>query len=316
MSKRILITGGHGFLGTYLIEHLQEKYSSDYTLIIPSHEDCDIRVQVDVEKLFQNSKPDMVVHLAAKVGGIGENRSFPGQLFYDNAMMGMILMESARKYGVEKYITIGTVCSYPSHTPIPFKEDALWDGYPEPTNAPYGIAKKMLLTQARAYEQEYGFHSNYLILTNLYGPKDSIDLQSSHVVPALIRKFCDAVEEGKREVVLWGDGTPTRDLLYVTDAVEGIVSTMQNSIPLMPINIGSGQDVSIAHLATMIAAISGYNGDITWDTTYSNGQMNRRVDTSLAKEYLDFQAKMPLQEGLESTVAWYKKEKLPTSVIV
>lgn len=305
MYQRMLVTGGHGFLGSHFMEKTSTEPTIAHSIFTPTHAEYDLRIQTEVERLFRDTQPDIVLHLAARVGGIGENRECPGQLFYDNALMGIMLMEAARVNDVKKYINVGTVCSYPSNTKVPFKEDALWDGYPEMTNAPYGIAKKMLLTQAIAYKQEYGFHSNYLLLTNLYGPRDNMDLRTSHVVSALIRKFSTAVAEGKKKVVLWGDGTPTRELLYVTDAADAIIAAVNTDVPLVPINIGSGNEVPIADLAEMIASQCGYHGDVVWDVSYPNGQMRRRVDTSIAKDLLQFEAKTPLQEGLHNTIQWY-----------
>jgi len=314
MQKKVLVTGGHGFLGSHVVQQLHNF--SQYVVFAPEHALYDLCEQSEVRRLFADVQPDIVIHLAARVGGIGENRQYPGQLFYDNALMGIMMMECARKNHVEKYINIGTVCSYPSQTPVPFSEDALWDGYPEKTNAPYGIAKKMLLTQAQAYREEYGFHSLYLILTNLYGPKDNTDVYSSHVIPALIRKFCTAVQKEERNVVLWGDGTPTRELLYVGDAARVIVDSIECTVDTFPINIGSGEEVSIAELAGIIAEKAGYHGTISWDTSYPNGQMKRKIDSTKARKYLNSVPEVSLQEGLDKTIAWYKTIQEDLSVLV
>lgn len=313
-KKHVLVTGGEGFLGRYVVQRLQSNDA--YQIFAPERSLYDLRKQIDVERMFCEVEPDIVIHLAATVGGIGKNRAYPGQLFYDNAIMGIIIMECARQHHIQKCINVGTVCSYPSNTSVPFSEDTFWDGYPEVTNAPYGIAKKMLLTQALAYQEEYGFNSSYLILTNLYGPGDKIDPESSHVVPSLVRKFSSAVEEQKSIVTLWGDGTPTRELLYVDDAARAIVNAVEKNIDCTPINIGSGTEVSIANLATIIAKKVGYTGKILWDTSYPNGQMKRRIDSSAAKDLLDFEAQVSLDDGLRNTINWYELQKKSISAVV
>jgi GDP-L-fucose synthase len=258
-----------------------------------------------IVKLYQDAKPDIVIHLAAVVGGIGANRANPGRFFYDNAIMGIQMMEYARRSGVEKFVAVGTICAYPKFAPIPFKEEELWNGYPEETNAPYGLAKKMMLVQAQAYRAQYGFNAIYLLPVNLYGAGDNFDLDTSHVIPALIRKCVEAKENGDKEIVLWGDGSPTREFLYVEDAAEGIVLAMERYDGSEPVNLGSGQEISIRDLAGLIAAEVGFSGAIRWDTTKPNGQPRRCLDVSRAQRYFGFRAECGLREGIAKTVVWF-----------
>jgi GDP-L-fucose synthase len=255
--------------------------------------------------MYEEMKPDIVIHLAAVVGGIGANRAHPGKFFYDNAIMGIQLIEYARKYDIEKFVQIGTICAYPKYTSVPFKEENLWDGYPEETNAPYGLAKKMLLVQLQAYRQEYGLNGIFLLPVNLYGPGDNFDLESSHVIPAMIRKFVEAKEKGEKEVVLWGDGSPTREFLYVEDAAEGIILATEKYDKPDPINLGAGFEISIKDLANKIKELVGYEGKTTWDTTKPNGQPRRMLDTTKAKQEFGFEAKIDFDDGLNNLAKWF-----------
>jgi len=301
--KRIMVTGGAGFLGQYVVQELRARGCSD--IFIPRSAQYDLRTPDGVKRAFADSKAEVVFHLAAVVGGIGANRARPGTFFYDNLIMGILLMEEARKRGVEKFITVGTVCSYPKFTPIPFREEDLWNGYPEETNAPYGLAKKMLLVQGQAYRAQYGFNAIYLIPTNLYGPGDKFDLETSHVIPALIRKCVDAKEAGADEIVVWGDGSPTREFLYVADAAEGIVLAAERYDGEEPVNLGSGFEISIKELVEIIKELTGFKGRVRWDTSKPNGQPRRRVDTSKAERLFGFRAKTDFKEGLQRTIDWY-----------
>ncbi|PIR48400.1 GDP-fucose synthetase [Candidatus Peregrinibacteria bacterium CG10_big_fil_rev_8_21_14_0_10_55_24] len=303
-SRRILVTGGAGFLGTYVVGELQQK---NYEVHVPLHSDYDLRSRAQVEQLLAATKPHCIIHLAAVVGGIGANRRSPGTFFFDNAIMGIHLMEQARLAGVEKFVSVGTVCSYPKHTPVPFHEESLWDGYPEETNAPYGIAKKLALVQGQAYRQQYGFNAIYLIPVNLFGPGDNFDPETSHVIPALIYKFSCALCERKREVVLWGDGMPTREFLYVKDAARALVLALETYEKPDPVNIGTGKEISIRELAEVIAAEVGFTGKIVWDTTKPNGQPRRRLDTARALREFGFQATTPFIDGLRATIQWYAR---------
>lgn len=306
-EKRILITGGAGFLGSYVGRALEARGCR--LLFIPRSRDYDLRREEAVEGIYAWARPNIVIHLAAVVGGIGANRAHPGQFFYDNLMMGTLLMEHARRAGVEKFVAVGTICSYPKFTPVPFREDALWDGYPEETNAPYGLAKKMLLVQAQAYRQEYGFNAIYLLPVNLYGPRDNFDPESSHVIPALVRKCLEAIERGEPEIVCWGDGTPTREFLYVEDSAEAIVLATESFDGPQPVNIGAGFEISIRKLVELIAELTGFQGRIAWDTTKPNGQPRRCLDTSRAWAAFGFQAKTDFREGLHRTVEWYRESR-------
>jgi len=302
-GKRVTVTGGAGFLGSFVVAELQKRGATD--IFVPRSRDYDLVKHDHVVRLLEDARPDIIIHLAAHVGGIGANRLHPAEFFYDNLMMGVQLMHEAWKHGVEKFVAIGTVCAYPKFTPVPFKEDDLWNGYPEETNAPYGLAKKMLLVQAQAYRQQYGFNAIYLLPVNLYGPRDNFDLESSHVIPALIRKMVEAQERGDDHVVLWGDGSPTREFLYVEDAAEGIVQAAEKYNGPEPVNLGSGQEISIKDLAETIADLTGFQGKIVWDTTKPNGQPRRALDVSRAKKYFGWQAKTPFEEGLKRTVDWF-----------
>ena len=306
-GKRVTVTGGAGFLGSFVVAELQKRGATD--IFVPRSKDYDLVKHEDVVRMLEDAQPDVIIHLAAHVGGIGANRLHPAEFFYDNLMMGVQLMHEAWKRGVEKFVAIGTVCAYPKFTPVPFKEDDLWNGYPEETNAPYGLAKKMLLVQAQAYRQQYGFNAIYLLPVNLYGPRDNFDLESSHVIPALIRKMIEAQERGDRNVVLWGDGSPTREFLYVEDAAEGIVQAAEKYDGPEPVNLGSGQEISIKDLAEIIAEQTGFQGELVWDTTKPNGQPRRALDVSRAKRYFGWEAKTSFPEGLKRTVAWFRENR-------
>jgi len=306
-DKRVVVTGGAGFLGSFVVEQLRAKGCRE--IIVPRSRDYDL-VQMDaVHRLYTDTGPDVVIHLAARVGGIGANQANPGRFFYENLMMGSQLIEVGRQRGLEKFVAVGTICAYPKFAPIPFKEDDLWDGYPEETNAPYGLAKKMMLVQSQAYRQQYGFNSIVLFPVNLYGPRDNFDLHTSHVIPALIRKCAEAQEARASEIVLWGDGTPTREFLYVEDAAEGILLAAEQYNDSRPLNLGTGEEISINALAAMIAAEVGYTGRINWDKTKPNGQPRRCLDVSRIKQAIGFQAKHALREGLKKTIVWYRAHR-------
>jgi GDP-L-fucose synthase len=306
-GKQILLTGGAGFLGSHIVENLVQKTGvSKSQVIIPRSKDNDLRMWENCREIAEGV--DIIIHLAARVGGIGFNQKYPGTLFYDNILMGAQLMEAARLERVEKFVQIGTVCSYPKYTPVPFKEEYLWNGHPEETNAPYGIAKKVLLVMAQAYRQQYGMNIIYLIPVNLYGPKDNFDLESSHVIPALIRKFSEAVEEGKKEVIVWGTGKPSREFLYVEDAAEGILTATEKYDKPDPVNLGTGKEITIKRLVDLIAKLTGFDGKIIWDTSRPDGQPRRCLDTSRAKKEFDFEAKTALADGLKKTIEWYNNE--------
>lgn len=302
-DKRVVVTGGAGFLGSFVVEKLRQRGCAQ--IVVPRSRSCDLRETDAIVQLYEETRPHIVIHLAAVVGGIGANRANPGRYFYDNAIMGIQLMEYARRYEVEKFVAVGTICAYPKFTPIPFQEDALWMGYPEETNAPYGLAKKMMLVQAQAYRQQYGFNAIYLLPVNLYGPRDNFDLESSHVIPALIRKCLTAKAQNAPEVVLWGDGSPTREFLYVEDCAEGILLATERYNGDLPVNLGTGGEISIRDLATLIAQEVGYEGRIVWDTAQPNGQPRRCLDTRRARELFGFCAQVDFHEGLRQTVAWY-----------
>jgi GDP-L-fucose synthase len=305
-GARTMVTGGAGFLGRRVVAELEDAGAS---VSVPRSADYDLTSAVDVERALADARPEVVVHLAAVVGGIGANRLHPGRFFYENAVMGIELMERSRRAGVERFVVVGTVCAYPKHTPTPFREDALWDGYPEETNAPYGLAKKMLLVQAQAYRAEFGFDAIYLLPANLYGPGDNVDPETSHVIPALIRRFVEASETGAPEVVLWGTGSPTREFLYVDDAARGIRMATERYAGPEPVNLGSGQEISIRDLAGKVAAIVGYEGRIDWDPSMPDGQPRRALDTSRAEGVFGFRAEVDLDEGLRRTVAWYREQR-------
>jgi GDP-L-fucose synthase len=305
-NKKILLTGGDGFLGKFVQKELLENGVREKDIRIPHHVDNDLRVWGNCEEAVAGV--DLVIHLAASVGGIGYNQRNPGVLFYDNMIMGAQLMEAARRYDVEKFIQIGTVCAYPKFTPVPFKEDALWDGYPEETNAPYGVAKKALLVQAQAYREQYGLNAIYLLPVNLYGPGDNFDLEDSHVIPALIRKCVDAADSGSEEITVWGTGTPTREFLYVEDCSMGIVQAARRYDDPDPVNLGSGEEISLKDLVTLIARVSGFEGKINWDSSRPDGQPRRCLDTERAEKF-GFTSRIPFEEGLARTVQWYKENK-------
>jgi GDP-L-fucose synthase len=304
-EKRILLTGGGGFLGSHLREALAEAGAR--TVFAPRRREFDLTQAGHVEELFRTTRPQILIHAAAVVGGIGANRAEPGRFFYENALMGVQLIEAARKNGVEKTVILGTICAYPKFTPLPFSEDDLWNGYPEETNAPYGIAKKALLVQCQAYRQQYGMNAIFLLPVNLYGPGDNFDPQTSHVIPALVRKCLEARAAGCSEVVLWGDGSPTREFLYVRDAAEAIIAAARFYDKPEPVNLGSGREISIRDLAEMIARLTGFTGHFRWDTTQPNGQPRRCLDTARAAREFGFRAGTSLETGLQETIGWYLK---------
>jgi GDP-L-fucose synthase len=306
IGKRICVTGGGGFLGSCLVETLRARGCQP--IFVPRRKDYDLTTVEGVRRMFEDGRPEVLFHLAAVVGGIGANRENPGRFFYENAIMGIQLIEYARRYGVQKTIIAGTICAYPKFAPVPFREEDLWNGYPEETNAPYGIAKKALLVQCQAYRQQYGQNCIYLLPVNLYGPGDNFDLQSSHVIPALVRKFLEAKQAGAGEVTCWGDGTPTREFLFVRDAAEGLALAAERYDQPDPVNIGSGEEISIRSLAELIAGECGYEGRIVWDPSQPNGQPRRRLDTSRAWEYFGFRARTPLRKGLQETIEWYRRQ--------
>jgi GDP-L-fucose synthase len=306
-GRRVCVTGGAGFLGSFLVEKLAQHGAKD--IFVPTIAKYDLIQREDILRMLQDARPDVIIHLAALTGGIGANRLRPGEFFYINLMMGVQLIHEAWKAGVEKFVAVGTICAYPKFTPLPFKEENLWDGYPEETNAPYGLAKKMLLVQAQAYRQQYGFNTIYPLPVNLYGPRDNFDLESSHVIPALIRKCLEAKERGEKQVVLWGDGSPTREFLYVEDAAEGLALATERYNGSEPFNLGSGQEISIKSLAETIARLVEFDGKIVWDTSKPNGQPRRALDTSRAEQFFGFRAKMHLEEGLRRTIDWYLEHR-------
>lgn len=307
-NRAVTVTGGHGFLGSHLVNRLNQVGAKVFA---PSHQDYDLVQFADIDKLYRAHTADVVIHLAAKVGGIGANREHPGSFFYDNAMMGIQLLHQAYVHKIPKFVALGTVCAYPKFTPVPFKEDDLWNGYPEETNAPYGIAKKMMLVQSQGYREEYGYNSIFLLPVNLYGPGDNFDPASSHVIPALIKKCVDALENGDDEIVVWGDGSPTREFLYVEDAVEGILLAAEKYNKSDPVNLGSAFEISIKDLVEIIARETGFKGKITWDATKPNGQPRRKLDTSRAEREFGFKSKTTFDEGLRQTIAWYKTQGRP-----
>lgn len=309
-NKTVVVTGGVGFLGRFVIEKLKERGCDN--VFVPRSQEYNLVDMDGVKRLYRDARPDIVIHLAAVVGGIGANRINPGKFFYENLMMGVQMMEVGRQRGIDKLVAIGTICSYPKYTPIPFKEEDLWNGYPEETNAPYGLAKKMLLVQSQAYRQQYGFNSIFLLPVNLYGPGDNFDLESSHVIPAIIRKCVEAVRNGLDEIVLWGSGEPTREFLYVEDAAEGIVLASERYNKSNAVNLGAGFEIAIKDLAVMIGKVTGFAGKIIWDTTKPDGQPRRCLDTSKAEKEFGFKAKTELTEGLRKTIEWYKTEYIKT----
>jgi len=304
-SRRVLVTGGSGFLGRALVRTLGEKGAG--SVAAPRSSDVDLRERAAIRRCLEETKPDLVIHAAAVVGGIGANRSHPGRFFFENAVMGIELIEESRRAGVAKLVCLGTVCAYPKFAPVPFREEDLWNGYPEETNAPYGVAKKALLVQLQAYRAEYGFRGVYLLPVNLYGPGDNFDLETGHVIPAMIRRFSEAARDGAREVVLWGDGSPTREFLYVDDAAAGILAAAETYDGADPVNLGSGEEIPIRDLAALVARETGYAGAIRWDTSKPNGQPRRKLDVSRAERLFGWRATTPLAEGLPRTIAWYRE---------
>ena len=302
-SKTVIVTGGGGFLGGYVVEKL--RASGCKNIIVPRKAEYDLRHESVIRALYAKSKADMVIHLASVVGGIGANRENPGTFFYDNAIMGIQLLELARLEGIAKFVAVGTICAYPKFCPIPFREEDLWNGYPEETNAPYGLAKKMMLVQSQAYRQQYGYNSIYLLPVNLYGPRDNFNPKSSHVIPALIKKCLDAKEKGEHEIVVWGDGSPTREFLYAADAAEGIVLAAERYNTSEPVNLGSGTEISIKELVGIITKHTGFTGTVTWDSTKPNGQPRRCLSVERAKKEFGFRSTTGFDEGLRKTIEWY-----------
>ncbi len=312
--KRVVVTGGAGFLGSCVVRELRRRGASE--VFVPRSRDYDLTTEEAVKRLFRDANPHVVIHLAARVGGIGANRANPGKFFYENLVMGALIMEYARRHGVGKFVAVGTICAYPKFTVVPFREEDLWNGYPEETNAPYGLAKKMLLVQAQAYRQQYGFDAIYVLPVNLYGPGDNFDPKSSHVIPALTRKCLEAVDRADPEMVCWGDGSPTREFLYVEDCAEAIVLATERYNGIEPANIGTGFEISIKDLVGLIAELTGFQGRIVWDTTKPNGQPMRCLDTSRAEREFGFRARTPFRVGLERSVTWYRSQLAPRPVLI
>jgi len=305
-KRRIVVTGGAGFLGRYVVEGLKKRGCKN--IFVPLIEEYDLVQLGDIKRMYDTMKPDIVIHLAAIVGGIGANREHPGKFFYDNLMMGVQLIEQGRQRGIEKFVAIGTVCAYPKFTPVPFKEEDLWNGYPEETNAPYGLAKKMLLVQSQAYRAEYGFNSIFLLPVNLYGPGDNFNPQSSHVIPALIKKCMDAIKAGGNYIECWGTGSVSREFIYAADAAEGILLATEFYNGSEPVNIGAGFEITIKDLVEKIVRLTGFKGRIRWDSSKPDGQPRRCLDTSRAKKLFGFEAKTDFDTGLKQTIEWYKKK--------
>lgn len=306
-SERVVVTGGAGFLGSHLVEALRARGCGE--VFVPRSRDYDLVQMEAVRRLYRDARPTLVIHLAARVGGIGANQRHPGSFFYDNLLMGTQLIEVGRQLGLPKLVALGTICAYPKFAPIPFREEDLWGGYPEETNAPYGLAKKMLLVQSQAYRQEYGFNSSVLFPVNLYGPRDNFDLESSHVIPALVRKCLEAAERGDREIVAWGDGSASREFLHVRDAAEGILLAAERYDGSEPVNLGAGFEITIRELTALVARLCNFRGEIRWDTTKPNGQPRRKLDTSRAERLFGFRAKIGFEEGLSETISWYREER-------
>jgi GDP-L-fucose synthase len=305
-DKRVVVTGGAGFLGSFVVERLE---AAGAKVVVPRSAEYDLVQRSACARLLHDARPDMVIHLAAQVGGIGANRDNPGRFLFENLMMGVQLVEECRLAHIPKLLAAGTICAYPKFAPVPFREDDLWNGYPEETNAPYGLAKKMILAQSQAYREQYGLNSVVLFPVNLYGPRDNFDLHTSHVIPAMIRKFVNARERGDSEVVLWGDGSPTREFLYVEDAAEGIVLAAERYDSSDPVNLGSGVEIPIRDLAEKIARAARYDGRFVWDTSKPNGQPRRRLDVSRARERFGFEARTPFERGIAATVAYYEEHQ-------
>lgn len=310
-QPRILVTGGSGFLGRHVLEALARRGYAH--VLAPTHAEFDLTREADVQACIEHTRPDAILHLAAVVGGIGANRSHPGEFFYKNLVMGAHLMEQARLHDVSKFVALGTICAYPKFTPVPFHEDDLWNGYPEETNAPYGLAKKMMLVQSQSYRQEFGFHAIYLLPVNLYGPADNFDPQSSHVIPALIRKCVEARDANAAHITVWGTGNPTREFLYVADCADGIVAALERYDSPEPVNLGSGREISIADLARLIAAATGFSGQILFDPSQPDGQPRRRLDTTRAREQFGWEASTSFEDGLAATVAWFESQRPATA---
>ena len=311
-NKRVIVTGGSGFLGSYIVNKLWRRGAAE--VIVPRRKDYDLRNVTAIRQLLRETRTpagpvDMVIHLAANVGGIGANRARPAEFFYDNLMMGVQLIHESWQAGIPKFIATGTICAYPKFAPIPFQEEELWNGYPEETNAPYGLAKKMMLVQSQTYREQYGYNSIFLLPVNLYGPRDNFDLETSHVIPALVRKCLDARDQNKRDIVAWGDGSPTREFLYVEDAAEGILLAAEHYNDSQPVNLGSSYEISIRDLLQTIARLTNFSGRIVWDTTKPNGQPRRKLDTTRAKEFFGFESQIPFEEGLRRTIEWYAEEQ-------
>lgn len=304
--KRVCVTGGGGFLGAYVVERLHRRGCE--RVFVARSKDFDLRERSEVRRLYEVARPDIVIHLAAVVGGIGANRANPGSFFYDNLVMGVEVIEQARRAGLEKVVTVGTICAYPKFAPVPFREEDLWEGYPEETNAPYGIAKKALLVMSQAYRQQYGTNAIYLLPVNLYGPGDNFDPASSHVIPAMIRKFIEARQAGADHVTLWGDGSPTREFLHARDAAEGIVLATERYDEPEPVNLGTGHEIAISELADLIAELTHYDGEVRWDTSKPNGQPRRCLSTERALAKFGFRARTALEEGLKETIVWWEDE--------
>ncbi len=300
---RVLVTGGSGFLGSHLVDRLVEE---GHDVVVPRSDDTDLTDMTATARLFDSAAPELVFHLAAEVGGIGANRANPGRYWYANLMMGANVLEQVRLHATPKLVIAGTICAYPKFAPVPFREDDLWNGYPEETNAPYGVAKKAILVGAQSYREQYGTDAIYLLPVNLYGPRDNFDLETSHVIPALIRKMEEARDRDDATITLWGDGSPTREFLYVDDCVEGLVRAAERYDGAEPVNLGTGEEIAIADLAILIAELTGYGGAIHWDTTKPNGQPRRKLDTTRAEDRFGFRAAVPLREGLVRTIAWYR----------
>lgn len=302
--KRVCVTGGAGFLGSFVTQKLRDRGAAE--VFIPTIEKYDLVQLPSIKQMLADSQPEIIIHLAAQVGGIGANREHPAEFFYNNLMMGVQLIHEAWLHGVEKFVALGTICAYPKFTPIPFREENLWDGYPEETNAPYGLAKKMLLVQSQAYRQQYGFNSIFLMPVNLYGPRDNFNPESSHVIPALIKKCVEAIESGAESIEVWGDGSPTREFLYVEDAAEGILLATEKYNSPQPVNLGSGMEISIKELVELIARLTGFNGRIVWNTNKPNGQPRRRLNVERAEREFGFKAQINFEEGLRRTIEWYR----------